>query len=192
MRQSLRRTAASSTRPIVHASSPAYRLQCPLDCPCRCHSPFSQQVVPQRFIPFLGQLILPKRILHTLGVSAWECNVQTCRRDHKEATRVSWIAPWWLPVLDIHVGGIRLPFRFSIHATRVVPGDAKVWQMIDYDDPDGLRALFEASEASIHDVDDCGTTLLEVSSASRLIQIIANGRASAPSIIGVRCAHRKQ
>ena len=81
---------------LANISPPAYRLRCPPDCACRCHRPSSMPIVPAALQPIIGQLFLPRRILHALRLSPWECNVQTCRRDWGESSCVSWVRPWWL------------------------------------------------------------------------------------------------
>lgn len=51
----------------------------------------------------------------------------------------------------------------SIHAPRLIPNYAEVWDLIHLEDLTGLQELFEARAASIYDVDEGGATLLAVS-----------------------------
>ncbi|KAI0690963.1 hypothetical protein BC835DRAFT_1362314, partial [Cytidiella melzeri] len=56
------------------------------------------------------------------------------------------------------------PFYVSIHTPRFVRNDAPIWRFILRADVDGLRELFLSGEASVHDVDEDGDTVLSVSS----------------------------
>lgn len=154
---------SSRTHPSVHPAPPKCRLQCPVDCPCRCHSPFSRQLIAKRVMPYIGALVVSRRILHSLFTTAWECNVQTCRRDRRTALRLSWFTPSWLGAVDIDIRVGRMPIYIAIHAPRLVPFEAEVWRRVLDSDADGLRALFEAGEASVYDVDPRGASLLPVS-----------------------------
>lgn len=104
-----------------------------------------------------------RRTLHALAVSPWECSMQTYRRDQKSETRLSWLTPWSFPRAGMNFRASWLPFYLTIHAPRFVPHDSEVWVAIHTLDINGLRALFEARDASIYDVDEYNSTLLSVS-----------------------------
>ncbi|KAI0690958.1 hypothetical protein BC835DRAFT_1362269, partial [Cytidiella melzeri] len=55
------------------------------------------------------------------------------------------------------------PFYLSIRTPRFVRSDAPIWQLILRADVDGVRELFLSGEASVHDVDEDGDTVLYVS-----------------------------
>ncbi|KAI0683622.1 hypothetical protein BC835DRAFT_1394645 [Cytidiella melzeri] len=52
------------------------------------------------------------------------------------------------------------PFYLSIRTPRFVRIDAPIWQFILRADVDGLREQFKSGEASVHDVDEDGNTVL--------------------------------
>lgn len=50
-----------------------------------------------------------------------------------------------------------------ILAYRIVPGKSEVFEMIRYDDLEGLKSLLADGKATIRDCDEYGATLLHVS-----------------------------
>lgn len=146
----------------AHFATLAHRLHCPTDCACRCHTPFTQHTVPSILASLIGQINVSKRLLHTLRLSSWECNTQTCRRDKTVSDTVHWCLPFALFHSDwsMHVN---LPsLSISIFAPRTIPPNAEAWKYIYTADLVGLRALFTARKASIYDVDEYGNTFLAV------------------------------
>lgn len=147
----------------AHYASFSERLKCPPQCSCRCHAPFTQSLLPSSLMPYIGRVNVSKRLLHALGLSSWECNAQTCRRDRTAPHTINWCLPlsvvrseWFMQ--------FKLPsLCVSIHAPRLIPNYAEVWDLIHLEDLTGLQELFEARAASIYDVDEDGATLLAVS-----------------------------
>lgn len=139
--------------------TPSNKLSCSLDCACRCHSPLLEPIVPRSLVPYLGQVTVSKRILHAIGASPWECNVQTCRRDRKTSHRLAWVARWWFVTISISSSS----FTMSLHPPRYIPDHAPVWGMLNRGDVDALQALFAAGKASVYDVGEDGQTLFYVS-----------------------------
>lgn len=150
---------------IVHGNHSLFsadKLKCLDGCACRCHSSASTQIVPRRLVPYLGDIRVSRRLLHSLGLLPWECNVQTCRRDRTRAAEIKWHLPFSSSVGSIGFLPIQLPIFLSVYTARSVPSDAKVWEMIDCADLDGLRALFRRREASVYDVNENGASILLV------------------------------
>ncbi|KAI0686921.1 hypothetical protein BC835DRAFT_425389 [Cytidiella melzeri] len=70
-------------------------------------------------------------------------------------------AVWYFPSWMIRVEAqILSPFYLSIHTPRYVRSDAPIWRLILSEDVDGMRELFRSGEASVHDVDEGGRTVL--------------------------------
>ncbi|KAI0690951.1 hypothetical protein BC835DRAFT_153284 [Cytidiella melzeri] len=142
---------------IVRLSTPAHRplkppsrnrLRCVQGCACRCHRPSSTQVVPSYVTLLVGHVYVPKRR---------PCDVQTCRQDQTVPSQAIWYLPSWMFKVEAQVFS---PFYLSIHTARFVRNDAPIWQLIIRADIDGLRELFLSGEASVHDVNEDGRTVL--------------------------------
>lgn len=146
----------------VHYATFSHRLRCPPDCPCRCHAPFSQQIVTSSLVPYIGRINVPRRLLNAFGLSSFECNAQLCKRDKTKPYTINWHLPF--PLGDIDWSMQVLPsLLISVHAPRLIPRDAEVWYTIWNEDLAGLQALFEARAASIYDTSEDGATLIYVS-----------------------------
>lgn len=154
---------SSVTEPAYSFSSSSHKLKCATDCNCRCHKSSTGQVVPSLLVPYIGHLNVSRRLLHDMRVLPWECNVQTCRRNRTRPAEIRWYPPPWLAFFDVSVQSTQLPVRFSVRAPRLVPPDARVWGAIERADLDGLRALFQAGQASVWDVNETGAPVLLVS-----------------------------
>ncbi|KAI0684874.1 hypothetical protein BC835DRAFT_1362114 [Cytidiella melzeri] len=81
------------------------------------------------------------------------------------------------------------PFYVSIHTPRFVRNDAPIWRFILRADVDGLRELFLSGEASVHDVDEDGDTVLylnsgQVKASCDMIEFLADAGADPAFSIG--------
>lgn len=152
----------------VHYTTFSQRLRCPPDCPCRCHAPFSKQIVSSLLAPYIGRINVPRRLLNGLGLLSFECNARTCRQDKTTPYTINWHLPFPLGDVDWSMQ-ITLPsFLISIHAPRLIPDNAEVWLLITRESLTGLQELFEARAASIYDVNEDGVTLLGVSEVTAI------------------------
>lgn len=114
-------------------------------------------------MPYLGRFTISKQLLHKVWLASLECDVQTCRRDQTTPYTVKWCLPTAFPHLNVHLQFGHLSFVLSIHAPRIIPSTAKIWDALLDEDLDGLRALFETRQASVYDTDEEGDTVLGVS-----------------------------
>lgn len=105
-------------------------------------------------------LYTAKRLLHNAELSHLACNVQKCQQCRTVESSIKWQPPPWLGFvdMDLRLRGPRL--YISIHAPRLVPMNAEVWDMIQFPNVEGLQALFDAGKTSVYDVNLNGNTLL--------------------------------
>ncbi|KAI0687385.1 hypothetical protein BC835DRAFT_408420 [Cytidiella melzeri] len=140
------RTSTATHRPL---NAPfRNRLRCLEGCACRCHSPGTSQVIAGYLAPYIGQVHVPKRR---------PCNVQTCRQDQSIPGQAVWFLPSWMFKVEAQISS---PFYLSIRTPRFVRNDAPIWELIMGADVDGVRGLLLSGEASVHDVDEDGDTVL--------------------------------
>ncbi len=163
---------SSGSNPIYSES-----LRCLSNCTCRCHATALRMLLPPAFTPYIGQIYIPKRLLHAPWSSWSLCNVQTCRGDWQKAMSIVWLLPptgLLLGLLSIVVN-FALPFplpgvledpriNISIVGTRrAIHWSAPIWDAIRRADLDCVRTLLAMRKASVWDTDLEGWPVFAVS-----------------------------
>ena len=139
-------------------------LECPSNCPCRCHYPSISQLIPGWLAPYTGQVSISKRLLHpTFSSRLSLCNVQTCRGDLRRSMSLRWNSPLGLLHGSLQYIARDRQINFSLGAPRTVSWDSPIVNAVCYGDLQGVRELFATGKASIWDYNMNSTPVFLVS-----------------------------
>ncbi|KAI0090454.1 hypothetical protein BDY19DRAFT_773051 [Irpex rosettiformis] len=169
------------TAHIVDEDPPHGRsiLQCLPNCKCRCHNSSFSHLISSTLTHYLGQILLSKRLLHTLWSSRSLCNVQTCRGDLQQPLQIIWL----LPRGFLHVHAylqttilMNYPIKLSVVCMRrSISWSAPIWDAITRADLDGVRTFLSTGKTSVWDANPEGWTVFAV---SRSLQFNFHGTCS--------------
>ena len=139
-------------------------LRCLNGCSCRCHNSSVMTLIPPILTPYLGYILLPKRLSRLFSSY---CDVQTCRGDLQQVLRIIWVLPQgsirWYMSLQLTLWE-RFPISLSIIGTRrAIPWSAAIWSGIARADLDAVRMLLSTGKASVWDADSEGWPIFAVS-----------------------------
>ena len=142
-------------------------LRCLNGCSCRCHNSSVMNLIPPILTPYLGYILLPKRLSQLFSSY---CDVQTCRGDLQQVLRIIWVLSQgsirWYMSLQLTLWE-RFPIRLSIIGTRrAIPWSAAIWSGIARADLDAVRMLLSTGKASVWDADSEGWPIFAVSHSS--------------------------
>ncbi len=138
--------------------------KCERFCRCKCH--VQKQVgLPQWTKAVVGSLY--GSFTGSAMPGPPECDYARCRQSGAYSTQLSYIFPSWLMGKSVSVSGTWSKLSgpavtWTLRMPRVIPDQNRIWSLVEAGSVANVRKAFENNEASIHDVDEAGFTLLHV------------------------------